>query len=259
IGSTAGFDGNGRRESVRCLRATIRISLAVVLLVLVSRSAAAAETMALKMKLAIQVPGERITLDVQQDTTVASLRDLIAGKAQIPSSRQKIMAGYPPRALSPSRNGETLESVGVRDGDMLRVCKTAARTFSRKIIPADNACLFNSVAFCLEGGRSDMAPELRALIAGVVLSDPEGYCEAVLGKPPREYWWALVNPRHSTLSIQPSTFNPQHSTLNIQPSTFNPQHSTLNIQPSAFNPQHSTLSIQPSAFNPQLSTLNIQP
>ena len=67
-----------------------------------------------------------------RDTTVASLRDVIADKAGIPSARQKIMAGYPPRALSPSRNGATLSEVGIQNGEMLRVEQLEGRTFSRK-------------------------------------------------------------------------------------------------------------------------------
>ena len=63
---------------------------------------------------------------------MASLRDVIADKAGIPSARQKIMAGYPPRALSPSRNGATLSEVGIQNGEMLRVEQLEGRTFSRK-------------------------------------------------------------------------------------------------------------------------------
>lgn len=50
------------------------------------------------------------------------------------------------------------------------------------MIDADNSCLFNSVAYCLEDKRLDMAYELRELVASVVLSDPDEYNEAVLGK-----------------------------------------------------------------------------
>ena len=55
------------------------------------------------------------------------------------------------------------------------------------MIDADNSCLFNSVAYCLENKRLDMAYELRELIASVVISSTDEYNEAVLGKPPAEY------------------------------------------------------------------------
>ena len=86
------------------------------------------------------------------------------------------------------------------------------RHFQRKVIDADNSCLFNGVAYCLEGKRYcfrlsrrkwhasvlhlhtprgprrlNMAHELRELIASVILSDPAEWDEAVLGKTQADY------------------------------------------------------------------------
>jgi len=60
----------------------------------------------------------------------------------------------------------------------------------RRVIPADNSCLFHAFAYALEGGRARIpghAPTLRAVVAAAVLGDPERYSEAYLGRPTEEY------------------------------------------------------------------------
>lgn len=62
----------------------------------------------------------------------------------------------------------------------------------RKIIPSDNSCLFNSVAYALEKKTMNLAGELRNIIAGIVMSDPEKYTEVLLGKSNDKYCeWIL--------------------------------------------------------------------
>lgn len=54
----------------------------------------------------------------------------------------------------------------------------------RRIIPADNSCLFNSIIYALEC-QSDFKSspmELRNIVASYVLSDPTTYDETILGK-----------------------------------------------------------------------------
>ncbi|CAK0872782.1 unnamed protein product, partial [Prorocentrum cordatum] len=64
----------------------------------------------------------------------------------------------------------------------------------RRVIPAgfpisaDNSCLFNAVAYALEGGATDRAQQLRETVAALVLSDPVRWTEAELdGRPPDDY------------------------------------------------------------------------
>ncbi|KXJ20892.1 Ubiquitin thioesterase OTU1 [Exaiptasia diaphana] len=57
---------------------------------------------------------------------------------------------------------------------------------SRKIVPADNSCLFASMSYVMTGDVS-MATDLRHLIAKCVSSDPEMYNSAFLGKDNSEY------------------------------------------------------------------------
>jgi len=43
-------------------------------------------------------------------------------------------------------------------------------------IAADNSCLFNSIAYAMHSGSKTMATELRELVAGIVLSQPDVRC-----------------------------------------------------------------------------------
>ncbi len=58
----------------------------------------------------------------------------------------------------------------------------------RKIVPANNSCLFTSVFYVIEDGKLDLDCQkfMRELIAQTVKSD-EAFNEGVLGKPKNEY------------------------------------------------------------------------
>ncbi|CAM8887837.1 hypothetical protein QQ045_024376 [Rhodiola kirilowii] len=61
----------------------------------------------------------------------------------------------------------------------------------RRVIPSDNSCLFNAVGYVMEHDKHK-APELRQVIAATVVSDPEKYSPAFLGKSNAEYCtWIL--------------------------------------------------------------------
>jgi OTU-like cysteine protease len=67
-------------------------------------------------------------------------------------------------------------------------------TFVRRVIDADNTCLFNSVGYCLHGasvGRR-AGPAMRQIIKDAVLAAPDVFSEAILGQPPQQYCeWIL--------------------------------------------------------------------
>ena len=56
----------------------------------------------------------------------------------------------------------------------------------RRRIAADNSCLFNAVAYCVQKDR-DAADRLRQVISVEVMSKPGKYTAAILGRPPAEY------------------------------------------------------------------------
>lgn len=61
----------------------------------------------------------------------------------------------------------------------------------RKVIDADNSCLFNAIGYVFFRSLAK-AKELRKVVHDAVLSDPDTFSEAALGKPPKEYAeWVL--------------------------------------------------------------------
>mmetsp|Transcript_7288 Transcript_7288/g.22695 ORF Transcript_7288/g.22695 Transcript_7288/m.22695 type:complete len:249 (+) Transcript_7288:4608-5354(+) len=61
----------------------------------------------------------------------------------------------------------------------------------RKVIDADNSCLFNAIGYVFFRSLAK-AKELRKVVHDAVLSDPDTFSEATLGKSPKEYAeWVL--------------------------------------------------------------------
>lgn len=63
----------------------------------------------------------------------------------------------------------------------------------RRVIPADNSCLFNAVGYVMENDKNKSS-ELRQVIATAVRSDTAHYNEAFLGKPNKEYCAWILDP-----------------------------------------------------------------
>ncbi len=63
----------------------------------------------------------------------------------------------------------------------------------RRVIDSDNSCLFNAFGYVHARDRR-AATELRELIAGIVMSDPDTYSEAFLGQPNEAYCQFIMNP-----------------------------------------------------------------
>eukprot|EP00092_Neocalanus_flemingeri_P023715 GFUD01025721.1.p1 GENE.GFUD01025721.1~~GFUD01025721.1.p1 ORF type:complete len:348 (-),score=97.11 GFUD01025721.1:229-1209(-) len=59
----------------------------------------------------------------------------------------------------------------------------------RKVVPADNSCLFTSINYCMSGCvvPSENSSFMREVIASVVGSDTEKFSDAFLGKPNADY------------------------------------------------------------------------
>lgn len=71
------------------------------------------------------------------------------------------------------------------------------RVMTRRVIDADNSCLFNSVGYCIYGsarGRK-AAPTLRTIICEAVMTNPDVFSEPVLGKEPFEYCQWIMDPQ----------------------------------------------------------------
>lgn len=63
----------------------------------------------------------------------------------------------------------------------------------RRVIPADNSCLFNAVGYVMENDKHKSS-ELRQVIATAVENDPVHYNAAFLGKPNKDYCAWILDP-----------------------------------------------------------------
>lgn len=89
---------------------------------------------------------------------------------------------------------ETPKSIEVIDVDHTEE-KSVSGTARRISVPDDNSCLFNAVSYCFENQSFDMASTLREICSSIILSDPDTYNEATLGRKNQEYaeWIAKPN------------------------------------------------------------------
>jgi len=83
----------------------------------------------------------------------------------------------------------------------------------RKIVPADNSCLFASISFVMLSDTS-FASDLRMLAANIIAGDPETYNEVFLGKPNWEYCEWLTKKDHWGGAIELNVFS-QHYQVEI--------------------------------------------
>ena len=158
------------------------------------------------------------------NSTINDLKKLISDLSGIQYSLIKILKGYPPKILENNLNeNTTLSSIYIKDGDLLTIeeytssnssiqtnnATTSTMTVNksqekpilkeleinnldgillRKVVPANNSCLFTSVYYVIEDGKLDLDCQkfMRELIAQTVKSD-ETFNEGVLGKPKNEY------------------------------------------------------------------------
>ncbi|CAM9567421.1 unnamed protein product [Pylaiella littoralis] len=70
----------------------------------------------------------------------------------------------------------------------------APKKMVRRIIDADNSCLFNAVGYALRRKRK-VGTELRQMITEAVKASPEVYNEGILGKQPGEYCAWISDPK----------------------------------------------------------------
>ncbi|KAJ8360400.1 hypothetical protein SKAU_G00169250 [Synaphobranchus kaupii] len=139
---------------------------------------------------------------------VQELKNKVEELTGIPCDVQKIMVGYPPSSLDLQNGDAHLKDYPIKSGDTLIVEEERNKprpqagvpvpngprqgtvpVLRRRVVPADNSCLFTSVFYAVEGGayNPSCAPEMRGLIARIVAGDPVSYSEALLGKSNEDY------------------------------------------------------------------------
>lgn len=157
-------------------------------------------------KLRIRHAGGSTTLEIPVGSICSEVAKLISSAISIPTDEQAWKGGFPPKALKVQ-----YDDVLPSDIDLLHVSKGEASVQGvassnidhdgvieeppltdpegyvvRRVMDADNSCLFNSVGYAME--KSRLQPQkYRKLVADAVLEDPITYNEAFLGKPMDEY------------------------------------------------------------------------
>ncbi|XP_053562559.1 ubiquitin thioesterase OTU1 [Bombina bombina] len=155
--------------------------------------------------------GTHLLQGLNDVSSIRELQERIAALTGISGPMQRVMVGFPPETLDLSNGEATLRDLPIKSGDTLIVeedknrqntapspaskqcinsqTESTSPIIARRVVPADNSCLFTSIYYVVEGGVYDpaCAPEMRNLIAEIVSSDPTCYSEAVLGKSNEEY------------------------------------------------------------------------
>lgn len=124
--------------------------------------------------------GQLVLNDLTKNHTVNDLKNQLSQKCHIPQNALHVLSGFPPKPINLTNNSETLGSIGVNNGDTLIIEEKAGslqnkenqnpepktdetmNAFAlegainpgillRKVVPADNSCLFTSIGFVLSG------------------------------------------------------------------------------------------------------------
>uniref|UniRef100_K3X230 Ubiquitin thioesterase OTU n=1 Tax=Globisporangium ultimum (strain ATCC 200006 / CBS 805.95 / DAOM BR144) TaxID=431595 RepID=K3X230_GLOUD len=132
-------------------------------------------------------------LGLADDITLDELRAELFAKTQIPPEEQH---GYPPKPLV-GEGTNTLQLLGIRSGSVLVLKEapagsssgpaTPSTVFLRRVVPADNSCLFNAIGYALGKGKTGNANVMRQCIKDTILANPDMYSDVFLGRPVYEY------------------------------------------------------------------------
>ena len=156
----------------------------------------------------------RIT-SLSETSCIVDLKTAISAQASLGFSHIKILKGYPPKQIDFSNESSTLASHSIANGELLTIEEDLSKSsivststvlsqnsvsegvLLRKVVPANNSCLFTSVHFVMENGDYDLdcQESMRQFIAQTVKSDLITFNEAILGKSNSEYckWILVVN------------------------------------------------------------------
>ncbi|CAK9811713.1 Ubiquitin thioesterase OTU1 [Anthophora plagiata] len=165
--------------------------------------------------------GQKVVNGLVAQDKVCKLKSKLSEVTGIPGEALHVLGGFPPRAIDLNDESSSLDVIGILSGDTLIVEEKPPlyngkqkseeigrshivdeETFTntpgvlmKKVVPADNSCLFTSVGYVLNGKVDpSCASFMREIIANAVAADPEEYSEAILGRPNPEYCKWILKP-----------------------------------------------------------------
>jgi len=166
----------------------------------------AAKTLALRCQ--FKGGQRKVIKGLTDQSTVKEFQEEIFALTGVAPHQQRVLTGFPPKEL-PIQNetSNTLSIVGLRSGDTVIVEENASQPkvvegkvntvrLIRKVVPADNSCLFASLSYVLCCGEVSLANEMRQCAANEIARDTNKYNDAVLGTTNQEYCKWLLNPEH---------------------------------------------------------------
>lgn len=166
--------------------------------------------------------GQLVLNQLTPNSTLRELKLLTAQVTGIHEKCMKIFHGYPPKPLKSVSDSDTLASLSLRSGDMLIIEEDANSVadkssstntseslgnesgnqmqpeiscrnngiLTKRVVPADNSCLFTSIDFVMENGKKidlESSRQLRHIIAQIVAGNPNLYNPGFLEKSNSEY------------------------------------------------------------------------
>ncbi|XP_046392123.1 ubiquitin thioesterase OTU1 [Ischnura elegans] len=174
--------------------------------------------------------GQTVVSGLTGESTLLELKEKLSSITKIKPEFLHVLYGYPPKPLALGENTLTLDNCAISSGEILIVeekevpcsfintgsetqeskadasCDAEAANRAgtessssgillRKVVPADNSCLFTSIGYVLSGKvHTDNGAFLREIIAESVAANPDEYSEAILGKPNPEYCQWIKKP-----------------------------------------------------------------
>ncbi|KAL4437852.1 hypothetical protein ABPG74_001023 [Tetrahymena malaccensis] len=153
--------------------------------------------------------GQKVISSLRNDSTFLALKEQIASLNETNQESLVLKMGFPPQVIT-GQDNQTLEQLSISSGSTIiaevdlkkvqvpinkeipnqQVPNQDGLVMIRKVIPADNNCLFSSVIYALERNKPQQSTkpiDLRKYIASVILKPNSEYDEVVLEKSKSEY------------------------------------------------------------------------
>ncbi|KAI8040317.1 ubiquitin thioesterase OTU1 [Drosophila gunungcola] len=131
------------------------------------------ETLIVEEKAAPTAPAFVPATHTMDDDEALARRLQAEEEAQLLEATGGVPAQVPELPVAPTESGPNGDFNGI---------------LLKKVVPADNSCLFTSIRFVLNGKVDNEGSEMmRHIIAQEVAADPQSYNDAVLGKSNAEY------------------------------------------------------------------------
>jgi len=203
-----------------------------------------------EVRLRIRHKGGQDQLTVSPTTMLATLATQLAEKSGVPQQRLRLRIGFPPKPFMGAADmpvGEALTSgetliVEESDEPSIPVVAAASEPLTtsalatsvmptrppapteappvnssgvgvRRVVDADNSCLFTSMAYVMLGRDRARGADLREVVAREILADPVMYNEVVLNMEPNAYAAWIKGSEHWGGAIELAVLSDHFSTV----------------------------------------------